>query len=107
MSLLGAQGLKEVALASHYKARELFQRLTKIKGVSPVFSQPIFHEFVVRLDAPVDKVIAAMADQGIQAGFSLEADYPDLGNSLLVCATETKTEQDLERYQKILEANAT
>jgi glycine dehydrogenase subunit 1 len=28
----------------------------------------------------------------------LSADFPELGPALLVCATETKTDADIERY---------
>ncbi len=102
LSLLGAAGLREVAVASHANARKLFERLTRINGVTPVFSQPLFHEFVIRLDKPVENVLSALADRGIQAGFNLKNDYPELGDCLLVCATETKTEEDFERFEKEL-----
>lgn len=98
MSLLGSAGLREVAIASHQRTRELMQKLTQIKGISLVFSRPIFHEFVIRVSAPVEKVLAQMAEAGFQAGFNLKNDYPALGNCLLVCATETKSAEDLSRY---------
>ncbi|QHG92258.1 aminomethyl-transferring glycine dehydrogenase subunit GcvPA [Coxiella endosymbiont of Amblyomma sculptum] len=100
LSLLGAKGLREVALTSHIKARDLFQRLSTLKEVSPVFSQPIFHEFVVRLKIPVEKIIIQMSKQGILSGFSLKEHYPELGNCLLICVTETKTDEDIDFYKK-------
>lgn len=99
MSLLGAQGLREVALASHHKARELFQELINIKGITPVFSQPIFHEFVIRSVVPTEKIRKDLSELGIQAGFDLQSEYPELENTLLVCVTETKTEEDIQRYR--------
>jgi len=98
MSVLGAQGLREVALASHHKARQLFQELIKIKGISPVFSQPIFHEFAIHSVVPTEKIIKDLSELGIQAGFNLHSEYRELENTLLVCVTETKTEQDLQHY---------
>ena len=35
-------------------------------------------------------------------GVSLVEDYPELGNCLLICATETKTEADLDAYADAL-----
>ena len=64
--------------------------------------QERWHEFVVRLDKPVSAVMEAMADQGFQAGFDMTKDYPELGNALLVCVTETKEEDDLRRYEHAL-----
>jgi glycine dehydrogenase subunit 1 len=40
----------------------------------------------------------ALRAQGILGGLSLVDDYPEFGQSLLVCATETKTEGDLKHY---------
>ena len=38
----------------------------------------------------------------ILGGFDLSCDFPNLGNALLVCATETKTEEDIETYAATL-----
>lgn len=103
LSLLGARGLKSVAAVSHQNARLLLNRLSAVHGVKSVFSTPFFHEFVISFSVPVDQVLERMSDYGIQAGYSLKADYPELGEALLVCATETKTAHDIERYQKLLE----
>lgn len=102
MSVLGERGLRNAAAASHTQARQLQERLTAIPGVQAVFERPIFHEFVIRLPKPVDYVLADLAKQGIEGGYSLKQDYPELGEGLLVCATETKTQQDLIRYQECL-----
>ncbi len=103
MSLLGGRGLQNVAAVSHHHARLLQESLTAIPGVVSVFSRPIFHEFVIRLPMPVNEVLKQLARQGLEAGFSLVEDYPQLSDCLLVCATETKTQQDLLRYQQCLE----
>lgn len=102
MSLMGFAGLKQVALASHTRARELFALCSRIDGVTPVFAAPVFHEFVLRLPTDVDDLLDRMADNGLQGGYSLKAAYPDLGDALLICVTETKTAQDLERYYQLL-----
>jgi glycine dehydrogenase subunit 1 len=103
LSLLGAQGLQQVAAVSHQNSQRLLERLTTIDGVEAVFSQPMFHEFVVRLNQPADEVLKQLAVMGIQGGYSLKKDYPELGESLLICATETKSDEDLAHYQHELE----
>ena len=35
-------------------------------------------------------------------GLDLTRAYPELGNSLLVCATEVRTDEDIERYATAL-----
>jgi glycine dehydrogenase subunit 1 len=102
MSLLGAEGLWRVAMAAHHNAVALQEKLCAIPGVENVFNGPIFHEFIIRFNRPVAEILDELADAGIQGGYGLTHDFPELGQSLLVCATETKTEPDLTFYAEQL-----
>lgn len=102
MALLGGDGLRRVAAASHNNAAALAVQAAGIPGVKRAFHGPHFHEIVLHLGKPVAAVLASMQQQGILGGYDLSADYPQLGQALLVCATETKTEQDLARYTAAL-----
>ena len=102
LSLLGEQGLARVAAASHSNTRQLVQAAAELPGVSRAFDTPLFHESVLTLDRPVAPVLTAMAEAGVLGGLDLSADYPELGHSMLVCATETKTAEDIARYVKTL-----
>ena len=103
MSLLGPQGLKNVALASHANTRTLLDKLTAIEGVQRVFNSAFFHETVIRVNSPVDDVLRALRAQGILGGYALGHDFPELADCILVCATETKTDDDLAAYAQQLE----
>ncbi|HET7833746.1 MAG TPA: aminomethyl-transferring glycine dehydrogenase subunit GcvPA [Gallionella sp.] len=98
MALLGVDGLRRAAAAAHANTRVLATQACEIPGVTCLFNAPNFHEVVLSLPVPAAQVLEGMARQGIAGGFDLQADYPQLGNAILVCATETKTEKDLERY---------
>jgi glycine dehydrogenase subunit 1 len=98
MSLMGPVGLERVATASHARARELVSALARVKGVRPAFDGPFFHESVVLFDRPVAPILKSLAARGIQGGFDLSEDYPELGHALLVCATETKSAADIDSY---------
>ena len=100
MALLGPAGLASVARSCHGNALELMDRLCAADGVERVFSAPVFHEFVLRLKTPVGPVLHALKAQGILGGLNLSDEYPELGQSLLVCATETKSDQDLTHYSE-------
>lgn len=102
MSLVGPQGLKKIAQTAHHNAQKLASQLTQIPGVELVFSRNFFHEFVIRLPKPVKPLLNDLAKVGIQGGFDLSELYPELGNALLVCATETKTQAQLDYYQQQL-----
>jgi glycine dehydrogenase subunit 1 len=102
LSLLGPQGLTRTAAAAHARTRELVTALTRVPGVRPAFTGPCFHEAVLQLDRPAAPVLRALAGRGIIGGLDLAGYYPELGNALLVCATETKTSADIERYRAAL-----
>lgn len=102
LTLMGPQGLREVALASHARTRQLAERLTAIAGVRRAFSAPFFHEIVLRLPADTGEVLRALRAQGILGGHALAADYAELADAILVCATETKTDDDLNDYAQEL-----
>ncbi len=99
MSLLGPQGLQRVASHSHANTLQLADKLIgNVAGVSRVFNRPLFHEVVVKLELPVYEVLHALSAQGIVGGYPLEEEYPELQNCLLLCATETKTEADIDAF---------
>jgi glycine dehydrogenase subunit 1 len=98
LTLLGPAGLERVASASHERTQELVRALTRIPGVRARFSSPRFHEAVVALDRPAAGVLAALAERGIAGGLDLGTHYAELGDAMLVCATETKTTADINRY---------
>jgi glycine dehydrogenase subunit 1 len=103
MALLGPDGLERVASQCHANTNELVGRITTIAGMERVFDRPVFHEAVVRANLPVADLLRALEAQGILAGMSLTHDYPELGESMLVCATETRTAVDMEKYVLHLE----
>ena len=98
MALMGPGGLRRVAAASHANTRRLIAALKGIDGVQKQFDAPFFHEVVFRFERPVAGIREALAAEGIVAGVPLEADYPELGNSLLLCATETRSEADIDLF---------
>jgi len=102
LSLLGPRGLARVAATCINQTAKLAAMLTAIPAVEKAFTAPHFHEVVLRLDRPVGPLLAALAAQDILGGLDLAADYPELGNTLLVCATETKSDADLEAYATAL-----
>ena len=103
MALLGPEGLKKVAAASATNLRSLRDKLSKIPGVEPLYPQRAhFHEMAFKLTKPASEVIETLAAVRIVAGVSLGEEYPELGDALLVCVTETKSEADLDVFAKAL-----
>ncbi|MFZ5723638.1 MAG: aminomethyl-transferring glycine dehydrogenase subunit GcvPA [Pseudomonadota bacterium] len=104
MSLMGPNGLAEVATLSHVNTKKTVAALTTVKGVTKVFDGPFFHEAVVRLPKDAAGVLAQLADRGVLGGYDLGRDFPQLKDCVLVCATETRTDIDMEKYRAALAA---
>ncbi|RUR12894.1 aminomethyl-transferring glycine dehydrogenase subunit GcvPA [Legionella sp. km772] len=104
MSLLGAEGLKQVATQCYQNTHELVDRLTTIPGVELVFNAPYFHEALLKLKSPVDRVLNQLAQAGIAGGYAPAIHYPHLENTLLVCATEMRTTEEMVQFTEALTA---
>ncbi|MGD9108912.1 MAG: aminomethyl-transferring glycine dehydrogenase subunit GcvPA [Gammaproteobacteria bacterium] len=102
MSLLGPHGLRKVAAACHAQTRKLVKKLEKLDKVSLRFNNLYFHEVVLHLPEKASEVIAAMDAKNIMAGFDLGSVYQKMENALLVCCTETKTDEDIDLYVQCL-----
>lgn len=102
MSLLGAEGLARVAAQSMHNLTQLLDTLQQIPGVRLLFSGERFHEAVIGLPLPAAAVLAKLAEHGICGGFDLATHYPQLGHAMLICTTETRTPEDLQRYAAAL-----
>ena len=105
MTLLGEQGLRELAALNHAGASAAADRLAEVDGVELVTDR-FFNEFTLRLSKEARPVVRALADRRILAGVSLGRLYPGadaLANGLVVAVTETTTEEDVETLAAALE----
>lgn len=102
LSLLGAEGLAQVATACYQNTHNFANQLTKIKGIQQVFSAPFFHEVLIRCDRPVTEILDELRRHGIDGGYAIEQHFPQLPNTVLVCATEKRTQEDMDRYAAVL-----
>lgn len=98
MAILGPEGLEKTAAACHANTLTLVSRLCEIEGVERAHTAPYFHEVVLQLKAPAAQVLDALLARGILGGYNLADDYPELGNAILVCATEMRSEDEINEY---------
>ena len=98
MALLGGEGLSRVAASCHANTAGLMEKLCAIDGIERAFSGPVFHEGVLRLTAPAGDILRSLAAHNVLGGYDLAEDYPELGEAVLVCATELRTEAEMDEY---------
>jgi len=98
MSLMGSEGIRAAGLSSAARTRELVQALTAIDGVEERFRGPYFHERVLALPERADGVVDRLLDRGFLGGLALGPHYPGMERCLLVCATEKRTSEEIDRF---------
>lgn len=103
MALMGPNGLEQVAGSCYNNTHELVAKLTQLDGVKLCFQQAFFHEAVLKLPKSSLEVLETLSQLGIEGGYNLSKHYPELGECILICATETKTPMDLQAYYDALQ----
>ena len=103
LSILGLHGLRSVARVSHSNTRELVGRLIGLDCATQRFPGAFFHECVIDFDRRADHLVESLLKHGILAGVPFGRLFDGMENSLLVCATEKRTTDEMNRYCEVLE----
>jgi glycine dehydrogenase subunit 1 len=97
LSLLGPQGLREVANLCLQKSHYTAHRLAETTRFEPAFDVPTFKEFVVRDTADdVDGLMQHALQAGYFAGVPLGRWYPNLSDCFLVTVTEKRSKAEID-----------
>jgi glycine dehydrogenase subunit 1 len=99
------KNLRKLSELNFQKAQYLKSRLSELQGWSAVFPGPVFNEFVMRCPDPAG-VNSNLAAEGITGGVEISGQYPELGDSMLFCATEMLSRRDIDRVVSILKGKA-
>lgn len=105
MSLMGFTGLQQTARHSHLRNQQLRQQLQALDNIDIVGDNTSFHEFAFRAkDHTAEQVLNHLQQHGIQGGFNLSQDYPELGEAILVCCTELHSDDDIAAYTHAIQS---
>ncbi|MCP4748176.1 MAG: aminomethyl-transferring glycine dehydrogenase subunit GcvPA [Desulfobacteraceae bacterium] len=99
MASLGGTGFKNLARLNYNNAQYLKTELEKA-GVQIPFKTPAFNEFVIRMPAGSQAQYESLLKNKIILGLPLNQFYAELEDHYLVCATETCTKEDMDRFVK-------
>lgn len=93
LSLLGKSGLHRLARLNYQRARYAREQLAAA-GIPALLSGPVFNEFTVAGDPAT--LQGKMSAAGIDGGYPLGRDYPEL-TGLLLCVTELHDKTSIDR----------
>jgi glycine dehydrogenase subunit 1 len=102
LTLLGKEGLREMAQQNLAKAQYAVAQLEKVPGVRRKFSAPFFNEFTIGLPRSAKMVNASLLREKIIGPLALGTSYPELTKHALVCVTETTTKAEIDRFASAL-----
>jgi glycine dehydrogenase subunit 1 len=96
LSLLGPDGLRQVAESCYQYAHYAAAAIAKLPGFDVVGPAPFFHEFVVRCPRPPEELNRKLLGAGILGGLPLARHYPSLADCMLLCCTEQNTRAEID-----------
>jgi len=105
LSVMGRQGIREVAGLNVQKAHYAARRLSAVKGCGLAFASPFFNEFALRLPEGTDiaRLSRRLLDAGFIGGYDLGRDYPEMAGHMLIAVTEQRTREEIDRFAEELE----
>lgn len=101
LSLMGAEGLKEVNQISFQGAHYLYEELLKTHKFIPVFNKPFFNEFCLQLTSGTAQ---ELIDYCANAGFLAGSAAKDCTNRIIFCVTEKNSKEDIDNLVKVIES---
>jgi glycine dehydrogenase subunit 1 len=101
-SMLGPEGLREMAELNLQLAHYAADQLGSLPGYKISFSAPFFNEFVLQVPGDVETLHKKLLDRGLLVGLLLKNYFPKLANHLLINITEKKTKEDIDRLVSVL-----
>jgi len=98
LSLLGKQGIQEVAEHCVQKSHYLADQITQLPDFKLEYSSPFFKEFVISCPTPARDIINRLKELNILAGIDLGKFDQNRKNQLLVSVTEKRSKEELDLY---------
>ncbi|MEO7911444.1 MAG: aminomethyl-transferring glycine dehydrogenase subunit GcvPA [Roseiflexaceae bacterium] len=104
LSLVGRQGLRKLAELCYHRAHYAAAAIAKLPGYRLLDRGPFFKEFAVVCPRPVGEINAELRERGIVGGYDLSADYPHLGQAMLLCVTEMNSRGEIDALVEAMNA---
>lgn len=102
MAVMGKEGFKEVCSQCVKKANYAYNKLIATDKYKPVFKGKFFKEFLVQSTNNIDEVNNKLLENNILGGYKVENEYPNLKNTTLLCVTEKRTKQDIDKLVEVM-----
>jgi glycine dehydrogenase subunit 1 len=96
ISLLGPEGMKEVANLCYQNAHYAAKKIAAIPGFELWSDKPFFHEFVVKTPIPASEINQFLLDNDVIGGYDLSDMYDDLDSHIMFAFTELNNKEQID-----------
>jgi glycine dehydrogenase subunit 1 len=97
LSLLGKDGLVDMANICYEKTQYLKEQLSKIDGIK-IKDKDTFNEFVIKINKNTKEFLDTLSSLGFYGGINLENLYQDRKNQILISVTEKRTKEQINKF---------
>lgn len=101
MTALGKNGVKDIAHQNIQKANYAKAQFKK-QGLDVLFDGPLFNEIVIDCKKDVSEINKALLEKGFIGGYNLGRNDEALQNHMLVCVTEQRSKEEIDRFAEAL-----
>nr|WP_295610042.1 aminomethyl-transferring glycine dehydrogenase subunit GcvPA [uncultured Terrisporobacter sp.] len=103
MATMGKKGYEEVAMQNMQKSHYAERKLSEGEKFKPVFKGKFFNEFVVKSPVAVEELNDKLLKNKILGGYDLGKDYPELSGCTMICVTEKRSADEINKLVGIME----
>ncbi len=102
LTLVGKQGLREVAELCYQNAHYAAKQISELKGFSLMTDQTFFNEFVIKCPKPAAEINKALFEKDIIGGYEVGKDYESMEDLLMFAVTELNSKADIDSLVEAL-----
>ena len=103
MATMGKKGYEKVAMQNMQKSHYAARKLSEGEKFEPVFKGKFFNEFVVKSPVAVEELNDKLLKNKILGGYDLGKDYPELSECTMICVTEKRSADEINKLVGIME----
>lgn len=103
LATMGRKGYEEVAIQNMQKSHYAAKKIIEGRRFTPLFKGKFFNEFVVKSPISIEELNKKLLENHMLGGYDLGKDYPELSGCTMICVTEKRSEEEIDKLVRIME----
>ena len=103
MATMGKKGYEEVAMQNMQKSHYAAKKISEGGKFTPLFKGKFFNEFVIKSPVKIEELNKKLLDNNILGGYDLGKDYSELSGCTMLCITEKRSVDEINKLIGIME----